>query len=122
MCLLRCVFSCQLRGLLLLSTLHQLLHVHDPMNMIDPQALKQFVLDALEHDKANLGSYREHPDLERTRAYHMGRLMLLRDFHVITKTEHDLLEIELLRACVEEADKRDDEIEGSPLDETRKAS
>ncbi|HGY2296318.1 TPA: hypothetical protein ACNV18_000032 [Pseudomonas putida] len=92
------------------------------MNMIDPQALKQFVLDALEHDKANLGSYREHPDLERTRAYHMGRLMLLRDFHVITKTEHDLLEIELLRACVEEADKRDDEIEGSPLDETRKAS
>ncbi|MEZ1440125.1 hypothetical protein QVM41_28110 [Pseudomonas shirazica] len=92
------------------------------MNMIDPQALKLFVLDALEHDMANLGSYREHPDLERTRAYHMGRLMLLRDFRVITKTEHDLLEIELLRACVEEADKRDDELEGTPLTEALRAS
>ncbi|OOV92688.1 hypothetical protein MF6396_25555 [Pseudomonas sp. MF6396] len=90
--------------------------------MIDPQALKQFVLDAIENDMANLGSYREHPDPERTRVYHMGRLMLLRDFRVITKTEHDLLQIELLRTCVEEADKRDEEIEGSPMDETRNAS
>ncbi|MFU6524140.1 hypothetical protein ACM79J_31410 [Pseudomonas aeruginosa] len=91
------------------------------MSMIDPQALKQFVLDAMENDMANFGSYREHPDLERTRGYHMGRLMLLRDFRVITKTEHDLLEIELLRACMEEADKRDDDMEDSPLTGARSA-
>lgn len=45
------------------------------MTMIDPLALKQIVLDAMEHDKASLGNYREHPDLERTRAFHMGRLI-----------------------------------------------